>query len=125
MYPTDERLPESSLKPYPSVYIPDFSTSFAFVDEQVVCASIMNDIGGSGSVSSLSDWIQTLAEFQTPERFATEQRIDLSISSLLIMGTTRNSIFVFTNGLLVASMVLPATPISMYVCVSYIFLLVY
>lgn len=62
------------------------------------------------AVSPVYGWMQP-QEPRTPGDGGL--RVDLTARAFLVVGTTRNSVLVYTNGLLLASLVLPATPEEM------------
>lgn len=63
------------------------------------------------------EWLQSLhATRSSPTSVDQDElRVDLAVGSLLVVGTTRNTVYVYTNGLLLTSIVLPAEPEEMYV----------
>jgi hypothetical protein len=93
-----------------AVYVPILSPENGLPGEQVVCCCVAARDDIMDSVSPVYGWMQP----QQPKIPGDGGlRVDLTVRSFLVVGTTRNSVFVYANGLLLASLVLPATPEEM------------
>ncbi|KAK1930549.1 hypothetical protein P3T76_013871 [Phytophthora citrophthora] len=82
--------------------------------EQVTCCCFVSELSEwtfTTSTATLSPWDQTLH----PQL----SRPDILSSALVITGTTSNTIYAYSNGIRIASYVLPIQPAEMYVCTGY------
>lgn len=99
-----------------AVYIPDLASQRELSDERVICCCVATKDDIMGDASPVHGWMQPLSQ-QPSTRIGAgydgDLRVDLSVRSFLVVGTTRNSILVYANGLFLASLVLPATPEEM------------
>lgn len=102
--PVNKLLATCSYIPKPS------SEALTSVDEQVMCYAILTRGAQALSSGNALDMWQT--RLQSPAA-KTQEPIDVALGTLVVTGTTRNTLYVYDCGVLLLSFVLPTTPSAM------------
>ncbi|RLN98816.1 hypothetical protein BBJ28_00001409 [Nothophytophthora sp. Chile5] len=114
--PTDEQQDALSTGAMTRIcrYLPTFSS----IDTDNERPLSLEQVNCCCFISESSDWDFTTASSSDPGRSivwpsevtARPKRVELTASTLLVVGSTSNTVYVYTNGILLVSFVLPVAP---------------
>lgn len=93
------------------IFKPSGDASVTTTDEQVTCCAMLSRGAQAWSSGSALDMWQT--SLTSPAANSPHQPIDVAQGTLVVTGTTRNTLYVHDCGILLLSFVLPTTPSEM------------